>query len=131
MRQTEPGEWQRDETGRRFRMMGNIKEYEAEIIINGIPVPESQLSAYHAARKAVSEPEKRETPKTRTCPFDGGIENQCRENCALHTVHGCALVYMVRRKPARGTAGKKCPFSAYSCRESCALYNNGCVLAAI
>ena len=31
----EPGEWQTDETGRRFRMIGNCKEYEPEI--NGVP----------------------------------------------------------------------------------------------
>ena len=42
------GEWQTDQFGRRFRMVGNCKEYEPEI--NGLP-----RSVFFASQKAQKE----------------------------------------------------------------------------
>ena len=50
-----PGEWQVDETGRRFRMVGYIKEFEPTIVIGGVEVPESQVKEFNARNKAARE----------------------------------------------------------------------------
>lgn len=126
-------EWKVDEHGKRYRMVGNIKEYELEI--NGMP-----QSVYLAIQKDHREREKAERERQIAnppelpprCPFSNGLNQNCAgEACALHTVHGCSLAYLVDRAPAVDTAGKRCPFSAYPCTKRCSLYKNGCVLTAI
>ena len=66
---------------------------------------------------------------TKLCPFKA--EANCRDDCALYTIHGCAIVFQIDRSPATSTAGKDCPFAPGSCTETCALFNHGCILAAI
>ena len=128
-------EWQIDEQGRRFRMVGKVKEYEMTYRIGGVEVPASQLEEFHrrnreteAARRAAEIAE----PKiTERCPFVSGAATTCKADCALRTAHGCALVYLIDRKPATTTTGRSCPFSPYRCTDDCALNQGGCVLAAI
>ena len=129
-----PGEWQVDETGRRFRMIGPIKEWEPTITVGGIEIPQSQIAAHNAsmkdqaaARIAKEKATARKAPTHGRCPFSSGMVQSCRDTCALFTPDGCGLVY----KGITGQiAGKRCPFSPYPCSAGCELYNDGCTIAA-
>jgi hypothetical protein len=131
-KETPPSEWQTDENGRRFRWEGNIKSYEMMVSIGGTMVPESQVEEFNARNKAAIEARvkadqeaARRAPHRGRCPFSSGIVQTCTDKCALCTPDGCGLVH---RKAPGATAGKSCPFSAYSCTTDCELYNNGCRL---
>lgn len=132
----EPGEWQTDKYGKRYRMVGNCKEYEPEI--NGIP-----QSVFFASQKRqreldaeAREREQKEAAeraaKRRNCPFidSNGRNTDCSlEACALY-MNGCTLA---RLTPAKDTEGLQCPFDRYKrkCRTDCALYKGGCTLTGI
>lgn len=131
----EPGEWQIEEkTGKRYRMIGNIKEYEMMVTIGGIPVPESQVEAHNARMRAAEEQQRQaveQQPRPQNCPFMSGLQTDCRrEKCALFS-DGCTLARIFDRPAAKDTAGLKCPFSGYNCRPDCALYKNGCAITGI
>ena len=69
----EPGEWQREpgNFGRRYRIVGGIKEYEMQIQTAGGMITESQLEAENRAVKP-----QREKPTQRpNCPFKDGVKN--------------------------------------------------------
>lgn len=133
----EPGEWQTDKYGKRYRMVGNCKEYEPEI--NGIPQSVFFASQKRQAeqRAAELEREKKEAAeraaRRRNCPIydNTGLNNtDCSlEACALY-MDGCTLA---RFTPAKDTEGLQCPFDRYKrgCRKDCALYRNGCTLTGI
>lgn len=137
---TTPGEWQTEKNSyggvRRYRMNGNIKEYEMMVTIDGIPIPESEVSAYHerkrAAEQAKMEAEKkRPTPSPiKQCPFVQALDTTCkREKCALYM--GADRCAMARASHAtRNTAGLRCPFTSTACRADCAIYKGGCTLTA-
>ena len=140
----EPGEWQ-EETNqwggtRRYRMIGGIKEYEPTITVDGIEIPQSELTAYHERKKA-AEQARREAEKNRpappppkNCPLSDGMNTTCtREKCALY-MDGCTLAQISDRPPAKATEGLQCPLSKcrHKCRTDCALFNKtGCTLTAI
>ena len=133
----EPGEWQIDRYGKRYRMIGNTKEYEPEI--NGVP-----QSVFIASRKAEKERREQEIKEEqaraaeyarlkRNCPFKdtNGSNTDCgREDCALFLAGYCTLAGF---EPAADTQGKQCPFNPYrhKCRTDCALYKGGCTLTGI
>lgn len=127
-------EWQTDENGRRFRMMGNVKEYEMMIRIDGIEIPQSQLSAYNERKKKLKEQQPKEKPvyfTGKVCPFKMGrnsMRTACNRECAFFD-NGC-IIAKTERKPPRETKGAYCPITR-TCKDSCALYNNGCTLTAI
>lgn len=139
----EPGEWQEEVNQyggvRRYRMIGGVKEYEMDVTVDGITIPQSQLEDYHRrkkeAEKARLEAAKNAPPPPprKNCPiFDNtGLNNtDCTgEKCALY-MDGCTLA---RFTPAKDTAGLQCPFDRYKrgCRKDCALYRNGCTLTGI
>ena len=107
-----PGEWQVDETGRRFRMIGPIKEWEPTITVGGIEIPQSQIAAHNAsmkdqaaARIAKEKATARKAPTHGRCPFGSGTASTCSNKCALYT--------------------------PYACSTDCELFKNGCALAAI
>ena len=123
-------EWQTDQLGRRYRMIGNCKEYETMITVGGgITIPESQLAEYNSMKKETSK--RPEEDKKEVCPFSAAIDKSCREDCALRVKVGCSIAFMVDRRPSCQTAGKRCPINSQNCRPDCALYKNGCVLTAI
>ncbi len=45
------GEWRFDEFGRRYRMIGNSREYEPTIRVNGIDIPQSELENYYQRQR--------------------------------------------------------------------------------
>lgn len=54
-KELEPGEWQEEVNQyggvRRYRMIGNCKEYEMDVTVDGITIPQSQLEDYHRRKK--------------------------------------------------------------------------------
>ena len=130
----QPGEWQTDERGRRYRKIGNCIEYEPEI--NGVPQSvflESNRRMKEQREKQIIE-EQREAARLqrlrRNCPFADGMQTDCkREACALF-VDGCTLA---RWTATKATEGLQCPFSKYhsKCRTDCALYRGGCTFTGI
>ena len=51
-----PGEWEVDERGRRYRELGKgCIEFEPTVSINGLEIPQSELAAYNASRRAAEE----------------------------------------------------------------------------
>lgn len=136
----EPGAWQTDESGRRFRMIGDVKEYEMMVSVDGIEVPQSELAAYHERKRAREEAQREAErnrpapPPPKNCPFADGLTTACTgEACALF-LKGCTLARLVNRPPAKRTEGLQCPLSKYGhkCRTDCALYKEtGCTLTAV
>lgn len=137
----EPSEWQEEVNQyggvRRFRMIGNVKEYEMMVSVDGTQIPQSELSAYHerkqAAEKARAEAEKNRPapPLPKNCPLSDGMNTTCtREKCALYMGDDCTLA---RWNAAKVTEGLRCPLSKYKakCRTDCALYKSGCTLTGI
>ncbi len=118
-------EWQMDGNGRRYRMIGNIKEYE--MTVNGIPV--SELAEHNRRIK-----EQRQldtvTEAPGNCPFRTGLNTSCTlEKCAFYT-DGCLLA---KYAPAKDTAGLQCPLTKghYICSSRCSLYSGGCALTGL
>ena len=66
-------EWQIDEQGRRFRMIGNVKEYEMTVHVDGMEIPESELAEYNERKRAAAAPTPAPAPTAESCPFAGGL----------------------------------------------------------
>lgn len=136
MKEIIPGEWQTevDQWGavRRYRMIGNCKEYEGTVRIDGLEVPESQLEAFHKSRTEAKEKElHRPRPETisatvKRCPFMSGYNTARRADCVFRAGTRCALC-RPRTADTRDTAGAFCPFCG-TCKASCAMYDGGCTL---
>lgn len=143
----EPGEWQEEVNAyggvKRFRMIGQIKEYEPTITINGLEIPQSQLEDYHRRQKEAAERRKAEAleaaknrPEPRSCPFSNGCNNTCtREGCNIFLKGKCSIATIadasgveIEEAPAQNS---KCPFSIYGRCQGCALYNKGCAIVRI
>ena len=141
----EPGEWQEEVNQyggvRRYRMIGNVKEYEMDVTVDGITIPQSQLAAYHERKKAAEQARKEAEknapppPPRKNCPLMDSLHTDCtQEKCALFLNGGCTLAQISDRPPAKATEGLQCPLSKYKskCRTDCALFNKtGCTLTAI
>ena len=71
-KELEPGEWQEEVNQyggvRRYRMIGNCKEYEMDVTVDGITIPQSQLEDYHR-RKKEAEQARREAAKNAPPPM--------------------------------------------------------------
>lgn len=134
-------EWQEEKNPfggiRRFRMVGNVKEYEMMYRIDGIDVPESQLEEFNRARAEAAERERAEAQKKAEaaardrelgfCPFKLGANSlhvSCDRKCAFFGENSCALVENAKSTPAR-PEGLYCPIAG-QCRTSCAFYADGC-----
>ena len=146
IRDPEPGEWQEEVDAyggvKRFRMIGQIKEYEPTITINGLEIPQSQLEDYHRRQKEAAERRTAEAleaaknrPEPRSCPFSNGCNNTCaREKCSLFLKDKCAIAILADAHGAEQTdkteqtQATKCPFSIYGRCQGCALFHNGCAL---
>ena len=141
----EPGEWQEEVNQyggvRRYRMIGNCKEYEMDVTVDGITIPQSQLEDYHRRQKEAAERRKAEAleaaknrPEPKSCPFATGCNTTCtREGCKIFTGEKCALAAIadatgVEIEEAPATDKRKCPFSVYGRCEGCALFSKGCAI---
>ena len=145
IRDPEPGEWQEEVNAyggvKRFRMIGQIKEYEPTITINGLEIPQSQLADYHRRQKEAEERRKAEAleaaknrPEPRSCPFSNGCNNTCtREGCKIFLKGKCSIATIADASGAEieaapATDKRKCPFSVYGRCEGCALFSKGCAI---
>lgn len=136
----EPGEWETDKNGRRFRSIGKgCIEYEPLIKIDGVEIPQSELAEYHQRRReaekarGAAEKVRPEPPAAKDCPFKDGLHTTCnREKCALYW-NGCTIPQLINAPARKDTRGLQCPINKrnQSCREYCAFYSNGCVLTAV
>ena len=128
------GEWQTDQFGRRFRMVGNCKEYEPEI--NGLP-----RSVFFASQKAQKEQDainrKRENEAMAAqpqgiCPFKeskNALHANCTRNCAFFQDTSCVFA-SINIKPTKDTKDMLCPIGR-KCHDRCVMYNHGCMLTCI
>ena len=131
MKEIIPSEWQTevDSYGavRRYRMIGNTKEYEPVITINGMEVPESQLEAFHKVRAEAKEKEPRKEAISTTvkrCPFLHGYNTVCKTDCVFRNSTRCSLC-RPRTENTQDTVGAFCPFCG-TCKKDCAAYDGGC-----
>ena len=95
-----------DEHGKRYRIFGRgCREYAPKIVTSGGEFPVGAVTY------------------RKTCPFKGGMQPHCTEDCAFYA-DGCSL----------GTAqtGKRCPLPAHhTCGDNCMMYETGrCTLFA-
>lgn len=135
MKNNSPGEWEtvknRYGGAERVRRIGNIVEHEMMVSIDGIMMPESQVSDYHRRKKeakaaAAAQP----APVLKSCPFRLGsnsMATQCSENCSCFT-DGCCVFAASNIKPTSDTRGRRCPIIGRECLQACALYDAGCKL---
>lgn len=112
MSNIEPGSWERDELGRKFRRVGNSIEYAPTITTT---YGEFEVGHVPPPPKIVEE----KRPKTwGDCPF----RSKCTTQCARYGEHGCGLV--TGEAPS---IGGRCPFGSkqtpFMCSEKCALWN--------
>lgn len=135
-------EWLTEENSfggvRRYRMVGNIKEFEAMVQTTSGLVPESQLEEHNAHQRELAEARRREEqkkkPYNKSCPLREGLNTVCmEERCTMYDPEaGCALAWVGAKKPSVDRLGGVCPFNRYGspCRETCAMYNGGCAFTA-
>ena len=139
-----PGEWEVDERGRRYRELGKgCIEFEPTVSINGLEIPQSELPAYNAARRAAQERAAKNTAaaenavhsrqKPKNCPFSSGCDTTCTgEKCGLFSNGACAISTIADATGAEvDTNGKRCPFSPSAHCGDCALYASGCAIVRI
>jgi hypothetical protein len=142
-----PGEWQEEidpftKAVNRFRMVGNVKEYEMMVTIDGCQVPESQVEAFNKRKKERKEQREAERQKyaqeaakkpVYSCPFNhNGLNSTCRQkDCAFFNGKDC-VVREVGTDPT-ASEGKKCPIDIYNrvCNSNCAFNKGGCILPGI
>lgn len=132
----ELGEWQEEVNQwggiKRYRMVGNVKEYEMEVNTSHGTFRESELQDFNRKNKEQSEQRyakqrAEEQEATGICPFkvlNMNASTRCDENCAFFK-DGCRL--SSKDTATEDTAGKYCPL-ARTCNASCAMYKNGCTL---
>ena len=118
----EAGQWQIDEQGRKYRHIGNIKEYAQERHFA------NSCAGQALERKAREAEQAKLTGKS--CPFKGAAFSKCLTDCALYGKTACALT-MKETPPDKDTSGGNCPIYRRQCNEKCALYFNGCGLIKI
>lgn len=129
--------WKVDEHGQRYRETApGHREFEMMIRIDGVEIPQSELSAYHARKKEQDEKRRaaaleefKNRPPTKYCPFNSSMNNQCkRDGCNLFLNGKCAVAAVADAFGVELEEKKtgKCPFSIYSRCDSCALNNGGC-----
>lgn len=97
---------------RNYRWEDGIKVYEPDRIFTGKTQEKKQDTS----------PE----PQRGLCPFRNH-HSRCSNRCSLYHGDGC----MIAARPAdRETKGMNCPFSAITCTNTCATYNQGCTVIA-
>lgn len=114
-REIDVGAWQVDKQGRRFRMIGNVKEFETQMIMScGSVVPISQIDKVQKSCEVdqIHEAE----PVLGYCPIKKN-HVRCDSKCAFYD-NGCMK--------STQTQGKRCPLSNTICDKSCMLFDDEC-----
>lgn len=120
--------WQYDEQGRKYRMVGNCKEYATVITTTHGDVYADELKEHQKRwQEETMQQPKPEKPKhiDKMCPFKnfhGDMALNCVSDCAFYEA-GCKFASADQRQ----TKDKICPFMR-KCSDKCAMYNNGCTM---
>ena len=107
----EPGPWELDEQGRRFRHIGlGCIEYPMTVV--------TSYGEFEAGNVPTPKIRTEEKPKTwGNCPFN----SKCSTQCAKYTESGCGIV--TGEGP---TPGRRCPFgnkvNPTTCKDACAFW---------
>ena len=133
-----------DEHGKRYRELGKgCIEFEPTVSINGLEIPQSELAAYNASRRAAEEQAARDAAtaknavqsrqKPKNCPFSSGCDTTCTgEKCGLFFDGKCSIAAIADATGAEvDTNGKRCPFSPSAHCGDCALNDHGCAIVRI
>lgn len=110
MSNIEPGSWERDELGRKFRRVGTSIEYAPTITTSYGIFPMGEVPKPREVKE-------KKPKEWGDCPFN----SKCTPNCARYTEDGCGLV-----TGAPPVTGQRCPFADKhfftTCKETCALW---------
>lgn len=133
------GEWKTDATGR-YRIVGNVKEYEETITLaSGLTIPRDKLEEYNRreserrAEEYKKKAEKQKSITTQLCPLNS-MKKCKREQCPICIDDKCSIAIIADSKHNElevSTQTKKCAFNPYNCSSDCALFNKGCAIARI
>lgn len=124
-------DWKLDpRTHKRYRKIGNTIEYETEVTVGGVTIPQSQLVDFNRRELERKQKENEERNRRATeekalfCPlFASRMHSTCiKGECAFYTETGCQM----SKSEPRATQGKKCPISNRKCNTDCALFKQGC-----
>ena len=134
----EPSEWQVDENGKRYRMVGNIVEYaptihtaySGTVYLDNLPeINRRRQEREEQQRK--QENEARAAAETgRVCPFKEGrnqLHTKCEKSCIFYADTACVFASM-DAQPTRDTKDMDCLITRKRCGEVCAMYHHGCTL---
>ena len=123
------GAWQYDETGCKYRMVGNCKEYATVITTTHGDVYADELNEHQKRwqEEEMKRSQKHEMPKhiDKLCPFKyfhRDMTVNCVSDCAFYK-DGCSLA----NADPRQTKDKYCPFMS-KCSDRCAFYKDGCTM---
>ena len=135
----EPGEWQYDEQGRKFRIVGkNTREYAPTIdtsfgtfYMDDLPEVQRQMKAQSEQHiRAMKEAAAKEPDGI--CPIKAAknaMHTKCESKCVFYEDTGCVFA-SVGIRPTKDTKGSPCPI-ARVCTDACVMYNHGCKLTCI
>lgn len=111
----EVGEWQTDQNGKRFRMIGGfIQEYETEVMTTCGNIPESRMKTL----KNLKENPRLGLPeKVQYCPLRDF--SKCIKECVFFSDEKCLF------GDHGENTGKVCPFTRRPCSENCGFNRDG------
>ena len=134
----EPSEWQVDENGKRYRMVGSIKEFaptiqtahSGTVYVDDLP----EINRRRKEREAQELKQRHEAIAAaetgRVCPFKEGRNQphtKCEKLCSFYADTACVFASM-DIQPMRDTKDMDCIIARKRCGEACAMYNHGCTL---
>lgn len=133
-----PGEWQTDENGKRYRMVGGVKEFAPTIhtanfgtvYVDDLPKLNQRYQEQEEQRRKQESEARADAETGRVCPFKEGrnqLHTKCEKSCAFYADTACVFASM-DIQPTRDTNGADCTISRKRCGEVCAMYNHGCTL---
>jgi len=105
-----------------YRKVGGCIEYEPEIVIDGISVPQSQLQSFRESRKKADVTASVvDRMPVRDCPFKTtGINTECNSGCAWYDKE-CILTRPEAPQSDFYRMDGKCPISGRKCTENCSM----------
>ena len=131
-----PGEWQTDKDGRRYRMVGPIKEYMATIQttygvfdVDRAPSQIQNMKEQEQRQRQERSRKQQEDMTGRICPIKKAkqaVKSSCEKSCAWYTGKSCMLADL-DIPVERDTEGRDCILTG-KCISLCAMYNGGCTL---
>lgn len=132
---TPEGQWETDQYGHDFRVVGGRIEYRPTITTSKGTfyqdvASDMQRKIDEDRQRRMQEERNKPAEPQGNCPFRqmrGCMQTKCKRDCVFYNGTGCMFA---NGTPAKDTRDNACPFTQV-CRDSCALYKNGCTLTSI